>query len=83
MISIENKIPFATTTTTSTTTTTRCCSFCSKPGHDIRNCNDIIVEDLAKKQPQESKRREKLLKKINIANDINNMMTFSKKLILR
>ena len=77
MITIENKIPFATTTTT----TTRCCSFCSKPGHDLRNCDRILIEDLTKKQ--ESKRREKLLKKINIANDINNMMTFSKKLMLR
>jgi len=75
MITIENKIPF--------TTTTRCCSFCSKPGHDIRNCNDILIEDLSKKNPQQSKTREKLLKKINIANDMNNMMTFSKNLMLR
>jgi hypothetical protein len=80
MIHIENKIPFATTTTTSST---QCCSFCSKPGHDIRNCNDIMIEDQTKKETQESKRREKLLKKINIANDINDMMTFSKKLKLR
>ena len=83
MITIENKIPFATTNTNNTTNNTRCCSFCSKPGHDIRNCNDILIEDLTKKQPQESKRREKLLKTIDIANDINNMMTFSKKLVLR
>jgi hypothetical protein len=76
MITIENKIPFA-------TTTTQCCSFCSKLGHDIRNCNDILIEYLTKKETQESKRREKLLKKINIANDINDMMTFSKKLKLR
>lgn len=74
MITIKNKIPFA--------NTTRCCSFCSKPGHNIRNCDSILIEDLTKK-PQESKKREKLLKKINIANDINNMMTFSKKLMLR
>lgn len=80
MIHIENKIPFATTTTTSST---QCCSFCSKPGHDIRNCNDILIEDLSKKNPQQSKTREKLLKKINIANDMNNMMTFSKNLMLR
>lgn len=77
MLTIENKIPFA------TTTTTHVCSFCSKPGHNIRNCNDILVEDLTKKEKQESKRREKLLKKINIANDINDMMTFSKNLKLR
>ena len=77
MITIENKIPFA------TTTATPFCSFCSKPGHYIRNCNNILIEDLIKKETHESKRREKLLKKINIANDINDMMTFSKKLKLR
>lgn len=57
MLTIENKIPFT------TTTTTQCCSFCSKPGHDIRNCNDICTEPLTKKETQESKTREKLLKK--------------------
>jgi hypothetical protein len=77
MITIENKIPFATTSSTER------CSFCYKPGHDIRNCNDIMSEDQTKKERHESKRREKLLKKINIANDINDMVTFSKKLKLR
>ena len=75
MIPIENKIPFA-----PTPTPTPFCSFCSKPGHYIRNCNDILIEVRPKKEIQESKKREKLLKKINIANDINDMMTFSKKL---
>lgn len=65
MITIENKIPFS--------TTSRCCSFCSKPGHDIRNCNDILTEDLTKKET-----REKLLKKIKIANEINDILNFSK-----
>ena len=72
IMNIENKIPFA--------TTTQICSFCSTSGHNIRNCNDILVEDLTKKETQESKRREKLQKKINLANNINDMMTFSKKL---
>jgi hypothetical protein len=74
MLTIENKIPFA---------NTRCCSFCSKPGHDIRNCNDIHNEDLSKKETQESKTREKLLKKIKIANEINDIMTLSINLKLR
>jgi hypothetical protein len=74
MLTIENKIPFA---------NTRCCSFCSKPGHDIRNCNDIRIEDMTKKETQESKTREKLLKKIKIANEINDIMTLSINLKLR
>ena len=76
MNTIENKIPFA-------TTSTRRCSFCSKLGHDIRNCNDICTEPLTKKETQESKTREKLLKKIKIANDINDIMTLSKNIKLR
>ena len=82
MIQIENIIPFA-ATDAATTTTATCCSFCSKPGHNIRNCSDILVEDLTKKETHISKRRETLLKKINIANDINDMMTFSKNLKFR
>ena len=70
MNTIENKIPFS--------TTSRCCSFCSKPGHDIRNCNDILTEDITKKEKRESKTREKLLKKIKIANEINDIINFSK-----
>jgi hypothetical protein len=70
MITIENKIPFS--------TSSRCCSFCSKPGHDIRNCNDILTEDLTKKETRKSKTREKLLKKIKIANEINDILNFSK-----
>ena len=70
MNTIENNIPFS--------TTSRCCSFCSKPGHDIRNCNDILTEDLTKKEKRESKTREKLLKKIKIANEINDIINFSK-----
>ena len=70
MNTIENKIPFS--------TTSRCCSFCSKPGHDIRNCNDILSEDLTKKETRKSKTREKLLKKIKIANEINDIINFSK-----
>lgn len=76
MNTIENKIPF-------TTTTIQCCSFCSKPGHDIRNCNDICTEDLTKKEIHESKTRGKLLKKIKRAKEIEEMMTFSKNLKLR
>lgn len=70
MNTIENKIPFS--------TSSRCCSFCSKPGHDIRNCNDILTEDLTKKETRKSKTREKLLKKIKIANEINDILNFSK-----
>lgn len=77
MIHIENKIPFAATTSASASPV---CSFCSKPGHYIHNCNDILIEDLT---TQKSKRREKLLKQITLANDINDMMRCSKNLKLR
>ena len=79
MIHIENKIPFACTAPTSAAATP-VCSFCSKPGHYIHNCNDILTEDLT---TQKSKRREKLLKQITLANDINDMMMCSKNLKLR
>jgi hypothetical protein len=80
MIPIENKIPFAAATTAATTPV---CSFCSKPGHYIHNCNDILIEDITKKETQKSKRREKLLKQITLANDNNDMMRCSKNLKLR